>query len=178
MVSEITPIKDVPQSPIEIKSFDGEIVLRQFTPQDSEEIFALIDRNRDHLSQFGEDTASKYPTLETIQESIEHPKNPKRLRFAIRNKQGQFVGSINITPDEKNPESAEVGYYLGSEFQKRGYAGRAVESLTVYGFNVLGYKTIYGDVSHENTASINVLLRAGFKEAGRHGEKIRFSKQK
>ena len=177
MTSETSSTKDVPQSPIEIKSSDGEVVLRQFTVKDSQEIFELIDRNRTHLSQFGDDTAGKYPTLETVQESIEHPKNPKRLRFAIRNRQGQFAGSINITPDEKKPETAEIGYYLGSEFQKKGHAGRAVEILTAYGFDILDYKTIYGDVAQGNTASINVLLRAGFKETARHGEKIRFSKQ-
>ncbi len=178
MTSEATPTKDASQNPIEILSSDGSIVLRQFTSQDSGEIFGLIDTNRSHLSQFGDDTADKYPTLESVRESIEHPKNPKRLRFAIRNREGQFVGSINITPDEENQEAAEIGYYLGSEFQRQGYIGKAVKILTVYGFETLAYKTIYGDVAEENTASSSVLLKAGYKETRRHDGKIRYSKDR
>lgn len=178
MTSEGSIAKDLPRNPIEILSSDGSIILRQFAPQDSEEIFALINRNRTHLSQFRDDTSDKYPTLEAVRESIEHPKNPKRLRFAIRNREGQFVGSINITPDKRHQGIAEIGYYLGSEFQRKGYMGRAVETLTNYGFNALDYKIMYGDVAEGNIASVNVLLKAGYKETGKHDGKIRYSKQK
>lgn len=140
--------------------------------------FPLLTRNREHLSQLGDDTSSKYPTPEAVSKSIETPSNPKRLRFGIWNKQEQFVESINITPDDASPGVAEIGYYLGSEFQRKGYVGRSVETLTDYGFNVLGYNTIYGDIVDGNRASVNVLIRAGYKETVRHGEKIRFSKQK
>lgn len=170
------PIKDIASNPIEILSSDSNITLRQFTPQDSEEILTLIDRNRTHLSQFGDDTSDKYPTLETVRESIDHPKNPKRLRFAMRNKEGKFVGSINLTPDKNDPTQGEIGYYLGAEFQKQGYMGKAVEVLTNYGFNNLAYKTIYGDIAEGNTASISVLLKAGYKESGKHNGKIRYAK--
>lgn len=173
-----SPLKDATAVPIEIISSDGEITLRQFSPQDSDEIFALIDRNRSHLSQFGDDTADKYPTVKAVRESIERPKNPKRLRFAIRNKQGNLVGSINLTPDENDLTSGEIGYYLGFEFQKQGYMRRAVQTLTDYGFESLGYKIIYGDVAEGNTASASVLHKAGYQEAGGHDGKIRFSKQR
>jgi ribosomal-protein-serine acetyltransferase len=178
MVNETHPNGDIIKNPIEIKSSDGEITLRQFTPQDSEEIFALIDGNRSHLSQFGDDTSEKYPTLETVRDSIERPKNPERLRFAIRNKQKQLVGSINLTPDEDNPTTGETGCYLGAEFQKKGYMGKSVQMLTAYAFNTLNYKTIYGDITVGNTASINVLLKAGYRETERYDNRIRYSKTK
>ncbi len=66
------PIGDLPSNnPIEIASSDGEVVLRQFTLEDAEEIFKLIDGNREHLSQFGDDTAGKYPTLDSVRESLQ-----------------------------------------------------------------------------------------------------------
>jgi len=163
---------------IEILSPDGDIVLRQFISQDSEEIFAVIDSNRGHLSQFGDETSNKYPTLETVRESIEHPKNPNRLRLAIRNKSGQLVGSINLTPDENDSTQGEIGYYLSSEFQKQGHMKKAVQMLTEYGFNSLNYKIIYGDVTEGNTTSGNVLMKAGYQETERHDGKIRYSRQK
>ena len=162
---------------IEILSTDGDIVLRQFVLQDSEEIFALINSNRGHLSQFGDETADKYPTLESVRESIEHPKNPKRLRFAIRDKQGRLVGSINLTPDEGNPSQGEIGYYLSAEFQKRGHMRKAVQILTEHGFSNLNYKFIYGDVTEGNMASENVLMKAGYQETERHDGKIRYARE-
>ena len=161
MASEIHPNKEFNNNPIEIVSSDGGIVLRQFTLRDSEEIFALIDR-----------------TLQSVRESIEHPKNPERLRFAIRNKERQMAGSINLTPYEKGSTRGEVGYYLGSEFQKKGYMVKAVEILTNYGFDFLNYKIIYGDIAEGNISSEKVLLKAGYQETGKHDGKIRYSKNK
>jgi ribosomal-protein-alanine N-acetyltransferase len=95
----------------------------------------------------------------------------------MRDTKGQLVGSINLTPDEGNPTNAEIGYYLGNEFQKQGHMGRAVETLTDYGFQKLQLKSIYGDVVEGNTASAKVLLKTGYKETNRHDGKIRYSKQ-
>jgi len=178
MANEIHPNRDTGKNPIEIASSDGDIILRQFTPQDAEEIFALIDKNRVFLSQNDEPTAAKYPTLKSVKESIEHSENPDRLRFAIRNKEGTYVGSINLTPDEKDPAQAEIGSYLGEEFQGRGYAGRAHEVLANYGFDFLDYETIYGDIAQTNTRSIKMVERLGWKMIGKNDGKIRYSKQK
>ncbi|MCL5438962.1 MAG: GNAT family N-acetyltransferase, partial [Patescibacteria group bacterium] len=152
---------------IELASSDGEVTLRQYSLEDSSELFALIDRNRTHLSQNYEDTALKYPSLETVQESILHPKNPSRRRFAIRNKQGLIVGGINITTDDGDPKQAEIGYWQGAEFTGNGYISRAVEVLTTFGFQRLGYELIYGKVFKSNTPSLNVLKRAGYEEKRR-----------
>lgn len=165
-----------PQKPLEIVSRDGQVTLRQLTLADAGELFALIDRNRDHLSQFGDDTAGKYKSLSSVVESITHPRNPNRLRFGIRNKAGELVGSINLTPQENNPERAEVGYYLGREYQGQGYQGRALEAVTDYGFGELGYKEIFGEVVIGNDKSVHVLERAGYRETQRKADKIILTK--
>ena len=72
-------------NPLEIISANGEISLRQYTPRDAGEIFALIDRNREHLSKYGEDTSLRYPTLESVRESIRYPDDAAKLRFGIVN---------------------------------------------------------------------------------------------
>lgn len=148
--------------PLELISLDGEVILRQYTPADAEEGFALIDRNRDHLSQFGDETAVKYPTLESFQESILRPKNPRRLHFGIRNRDDVLVGSINLTPQQKNRRKGKIGYYQGAEFQGKGYTTRAVETLTDYAFDQGGFEVLYGDVASGNIASERVLMMAGY----------------
>jgi len=166
--------------PIEIISPDGEISLRTYSLVDAEEAFALIDRNRDYLSQYGEDTAKKYPDLESFQESIRHPQNPARLRFAIRNKAGTLVGTINLTPDKDVPQKGEIGYYLGAEFQGHGYVNRAIGLLTNYAFQSLGYTSLFGSVAPENIRSIRALIGNGYSmsTARNHKGRLILTKEK
>jgi len=151
---------------LEISAKHFGITLRQFSLGDAADIFQLIDRNRAHLSQPGDNTADKYQTIESVEESIRNPQNPGRLRFGVWNNNNQIVGSINLTPDEDNPKKGEVGYYLGSEFTGNGYMTNALLTLSTYALNQLGLKELYAKVNPQNSASPKVLLRAGFTETG------------
>lgn len=148
---------------IEILVGSTGIRLKQFTASDSQAIFQLIDRNRSHLSQFGDTTAEKYKTIESVEESISNPKNPERLRFGIWDN-GILVGSINLTPDNDDETKGEIGYYLGSEFTGKGYMIKTVTTLTEFAFKNLRYKEIYGKVHKDNIGSQKVLLKSGFIE--------------
>jgi len=77
------------------------------------------------------------------------------------------VGSINITPDKDDSSSAEIGYYLGEEFEGNGYMTEAVKTLSAYAFEKLGCKKVYGKVVEGNDSSVKVLKRCGFIETGR-----------
>lgn len=163
-MSESQPISP----PLEVAAADGSLFLRQFTLSDAEDMFGLIDGSRDHLSQFDDETAKKYPNLEAARKSILSPKNPDRLRFGIRNAEGTIVGSINLTPDKDNPKKGEIGYYLGKGFTGKGYATKALLALTHFAFNQLGYDTIYGIVQEGNDDSVRVLERAGYIATNRN----------
>jgi ribosomal-protein-serine acetyltransferase len=136
---------------------DKEMRLRQFTTEDTPVIYSLIDRNREHLSQFGDTTAEKYQTEENVLASIEHPKDPSRLRLGIW-ANDTYVGTINLQPQANG--IAEVGYYLGQEFEGRGYMVRAVKRLVAYAFQI--FPEIIAKIHPDNGASKAVLLRAGF----------------
>lgn len=157
---------------IEIRATDGSLTLRQYTIKDAREAFALIDRNREHLSQFGDTTAAKYPTLKSFEDSIKHPENPKRIRFGVWNNRGVIVGTINLTPDSDNPKRGEIGFYLGKEFQGKGYMTKAVRLLTDYAFDSLGYEEVWGKVTVGNLASVGVLERNGYAESGTVEEEV------
>src|SRR5258706_12774701 len=107
--------------------------LRQFSVSDDPEIFKLIDSNREHLSKHDDETASKYPRLEKVVDSIENP-NPSRTRFAIRNEEGKYIGSINFERLQNHPDIAEVGYYMDKDETGKGYPTDALKTLTEYAF--------------------------------------------
>src|SRR3990167_6087043 len=117
--------QDSRPAPIEIEAQDG-LVLRQLISKDAQNYFDLIEYDRTHLSRHDEDTAIKYPTLESVQESIDNPKNPDRLRFGIWDGE-TMVGSINLTLDIQH--SAEIGYWVGKEYIGHSYATKAIRAL-------------------------------------------------
>ncbi len=138
---------------------ESDVVLRRLTIDDAPAMFALIDSNREHLSQHNDDTADKYPTLQALEESITTPENPDRQRYGIW-AGDTMVGSINITPADET--AAEIGYWLASEHTGNGYATLAVRALATYGLETLGFKSIVANAHSNNIESHNVLLRSGF----------------
>jgi len=152
--------------PIEIPAPHFGITLRQFTIDDAPHIFILINNNREHFEQFGDTTSEKYKTLTEVGESILHPKNEERLRFGIWNEKQEFVGSINLTPDEKNKQRGEIGYYLSPHHTGKGHMLNSLLTLTAHAFTKQGYEELYGKVHEDNIASQKVLMKAGFKETG------------
>lgn len=171
-------------NPIEIVSEDGQITLHQLTPPDAAELFAVLNESRDHLSQVHsgvqDDTADKYPTEQSMLYSITHPKDPRRMRFGIRNTENKMVGSINLQPQD-DPTEAEVGYWIGQPHGGQGYTRKAVETLVPYALSSLGYDRIKAVVLEGNTPSIKVLERAGFTKSDQdpnHPKEIVFYKSK
>lgn len=146
---------------------DEHIILRQFSTNDVDAIFSLIDRNREHLSQYGDATAIKYPTKESVLESIVNPRNPGKIRLGIWDCE-TFVGSINLNSD--NELHAEIGYYLGAEFQGKGYVSKAVRRMVKYCFETLHLKEIWAKTHKENISSQKVLERNGFNISERNND--------
>jgi RimJ/RimL family protein N-acetyltransferase len=144
--------------------------LKQFTLEDAQTIFDLINADREHLSQFGDETADKYKTEEDVLRSIEEPANPNKLRFGIWD-DTSMVGSINITTSKHYGGIAEIGYWVGAEHTGHHYAHRATEILTKYAFENLGIDRIMATVAIGNDASMKTLERAGFKFVGLTPEK-------
>ncbi len=139
--------------------------LRKYSPADAPTIFSLINANREHLSLNGDDTARKYPTLDAVLASIVKPVNPHKLRMGIWVVQ-TLVGGINLTPIDE--ETAEIGYWLGAEHERKGYMTCAVRALTQHAIEV-GFTEVCGKVKSTNERSISVLERAGYEERNANG---------
>jgi ribosomal-protein-serine acetyltransferase len=139
------------------------IILKQYIAEDADVIFQLIDDSRAHLSQYGDITADKYPAADTVRRSIVQPYNPERLRLGIW--EGSiFVGGINITPNNKDKLSVELGYWLGQRHQGQGYIKQSVNRLIKYVFDETEIQLIYAITSQKNVRSKNVLVNCGFSQ--------------
>ena len=87
--------------------------------------------------------------------------------FSIKNND-VFVGIIDLRPRSGIDRiTAEIGYWVASEFAGQGIGTKAVELIVEYGFaNIPELLKIYARVFHTNPASMRVLEKAGFVKEG------------
>ncbi len=146
-----------------IESPADSLLLKQLVVADAAAMFALIDFDREHLNQYHQGIATKYPTPESIVDSIEQPdpERPGRLRFGIWD-ENQMVGSINMSPDDIGYGGA-IGYWVGAEHLGHSYAARASSMIVRYAFEDRQLGVIGADVVVGNEASAHSLEKVGFE---------------
>ena len=90
----------------------------------------------------------------------------KELHFAIeRRDDGRLLGAIglvNIEPDHQ----AELGYWIGREYWKQGYATEAARQVINYAFSRLGLRRVHAGYLARNPASGRVLEKIGMTREG------------
>ncbi|MDR0537672.1 MAG: GNAT family N-acetyltransferase [Tannerellaceae bacterium] len=95
------------------------------------------------------------------------------LEFAIV-VEGKAVGGIGLKMQRARPPLiAEIGYWLGEPYWSKGIMTKAVNLVTGYAFQYLKLREIEAYVLEYNKASMQVLMKAGFKYDGLHYETVR-----
>lgn len=78
---------------------------------------------------------------------------------------GELIGSIGFTFAEAHAR-AELGYWIGVPFWRRGFATEAATALTDFGFRFLGLNRVQAHHFASNPASGRVLLKVGLRREG------------
>ena len=129
------------------------------------------ERNRDHLSQWDDETAAKYPDFESVLHRIVHPRDLVKVRLGIWY-EGVLAGTINLT---QNPAyTAEIGFWVGSEFCGIGLATIATRAMIDYGLRLTFVDSLIASARIENIASQKALKNAGLKETHRDETHVHF----
>jgi RimJ/RimL family protein N-acetyltransferase len=77
---------------------------------------------------------------------------------------GSASGGIGLAlKDDVFRRSAEIGYWLGEEFWRRGIVTEAVRAVTDYAFATFDLCRVYAGVFEWNLASMRVLEKAGYE---------------
>jgi RimJ/RimL family protein N-acetyltransferase len=89
--------------------------------------------------------------------------------FAVENG-GELVGTIGLM--QCTEHDAELGFWIGVPFQRRGHAAGAVRAVLPFAFDELRLALLWAEVLTTNEPSLRVLARAGFTAGGEraHGE--------
>ena len=152
-------------------SVSRNIFLQKLCAQDTNAVFELIDRNREHLSCFGENIATRFQTRDSVHQDIVTPEEPSIINYGIWfqetykgfSDQREYLGSINVRPNKI--AKAMIGCYLGEKYQKQGIMTRAISSLASHAFEQVNLRELIAKVHKENSASAKVLERVGFSKS-------------
>src|SRR5690606_39115185 len=133
-----------------------------------EGIYNLVNFDRDHLRQFNEPTGDKYQSVEEARDSIVNPAEPDKLRLGIwthREDTGEsvMVGSINLTPMDTEAKTAAMGWWVGKQYIRHSYAGKAASLLLEYAFHGAELNMAFCKIALGNAASIKTAQKAGFQ---------------
>lgn len=87
--------------------------------------------------------------------------------FLIRREDARLLGAITLDNIRRGPsQSAQVGYWIGPEFARRGYMTEALEATVAHAFGGLDLSRVEAACLPENAASRGLLARAGFVHEG------------
>ena len=122
---------------------------------DSEAFVALVERNRAHLPEQWEATASADDLAAYLREPWD-----ANVRFGVW-VDGALAGRVDLVP--VHPPHWTIGYWLGADHRGRGVATEACALAIEHARAALGATEVYAGVTHGNDASVRVLERLGFE---------------
>ena len=123
-----------------------------------------------HLNSLDEDNRRFVPdeVFETVEEAAEtveflmgvYENGDGPLVYPALLKDGTYIGYVQAVPFDDG--TWEVGYHIGGNYTKKGYATEAVKAFLPVILPRLGIETIAGICLAENQASVKVMERCGF----------------
>jgi RimJ/RimL family protein N-acetyltransferase len=152
-----------------IPSLQGRLItLRKLRSSDAASIQRYAN-NRD-IARFLPRLPSPY-TMEDARRwvNLTHRLARKRseYNFGIEDGQsGEIVGMMSLRNVNRHDRNAEIGYWVGKPFQRRGYAGEALRLILKFAFSELRLVRVYAVVHQQNIGSIRLLEKIGFVREG------------
>lgn len=137
------------------------LVITEFTMDMAEAVHrnSLDADNRrfvpDEVFETVEEAAETVEFLMGVYENGDGP-----LVYPALLKDGTYIGYVQAVPLDDG--TWEVGYHIGADYTRKGYATEAVKAFLPVILPRLGIDTITGICLTENQASVKVMERCGF----------------
>jgi len=152
------------------------LIVREFLPKEEQ---LLVDLYKDERVTRYVNKRTEQDTRKQFAEALKLYKDGSGLgRWGIFNPgDNDFIGVCILKPADSDPTRIELGYVLNHKYWGLGLATELARSLVFYGFADKALTEICACKDAENSASQNVLLKAGFLRDGNvfwHGHDLPF----
>lgn len=153
----------------EVKCLAGErTILRTLALDMAQELFAATEESRDKLHKFVPwENKTVNDARDFIELSIKQRKEGSAFNMSIHEREReQIAGTIGIHKFDSFTPLCEVGYWIRSSMNGKGYATDALSTLLKFCAEKLELVRVDARAATENTASQRVLAKCGFREEG------------
>lgn len=151
-----------------LHKIDDELALKIIEKRDGERIFELTDLSRDYLREWLpwlDATTKLEDTMNYIDFSLKGFAENKSLTTVILYK-GIIVGVAGFNSINWSNKTAQIGYWLGEEYQGNGIMTKVAKALTDYAIFELKLNKVEIRAAVQNRKSRSVPERLGFVNEG------------
>ncbi|MEO6030176.1 MAG: GNAT family protein [Candidatus Binatia bacterium] len=160
---------ETPPFPFErVELRDHELELRPLRAADAFVLFRLIDAERARLGRWlpwVEETRTERDSARFIADATEERRRRRSLVLAMC-VDGAIVGTIGLHYVEWFDRSAELGYWVASGAEGRGYVTRAARLVLEFAFGTVGLHRVVVRCAVGNERSARVAERLGLVREG------------
>lgn len=153
---------------IDIIEIDEALILRRLVLSDAEDLFNLINTQREYLGEwllFVKYTREIADTEKFINSNLKKPEKERENVFAVVF-ENETVGIIGTRNTDLICRKTEIGYWLSQDKQKRGIITRSVMKLSEYLYNHENINRIQIKCATGNIPSRNIPAKCGYTLEG------------
>ena len=150
------------------RPIDHELKFVLLQPQQAEEVFAVVDKNRQFLRTWLpwiDSNTNADDSKEFIKKTLQQVSDESGLQCGIFY-QDRFVGMIGYHTIKREIDMGEIGYWLAEDANGRGIMTRCVKAMINIGIQELGVKKIEIFCAESNHRSRAIPERLGFTQEG------------
>lgn len=132
--------------------------------EDAEVVFALTDKNREHLRPWFpwvDSTLTPEDTKKFLEGELEKFEKKVAVDLGVWY-EGAWVGSMGFHTINVANEWGEIGYWIAKEYEGKGIMTQCVKAMITYGFHDLNLHRIQIKCDANNTKSKAIPERLGF----------------
>lgn len=149
---------------------EGEVLLRPLTRRDAKDYAEVRARNRAWLTPWeATDPRGGEPAdFHHLRRLLNRQAKTGRLLPFVIDIGGRLRGQLTVSGFQwSSLMTAQLGYWIDEQLAGRGYTPTAVALATDYCFSTLGLHRMEINIRPENTASLRVVEKLGFRYEGR-----------
>ncbi|MET6999262.1 GNAT family N-acetyltransferase [Chitinophaga defluvii] len=152
------------------------IQLRQLQPQDAAFVFKQIEASRKSLRKYlpwVDYNTTEEHSMRFIQLMVRKADEQEAIALGMWYEQ-QFCGVIDLHAWDHILQKAEIGYWVGESFQRKGIVTACCKALVSFAFKKLRLNKIEIRFVLQNERSAQIPIKLGFAKEGilRHNAKL------
>jgi ribosomal-protein-serine acetyltransferase len=147
------------------------MLIRLIEKEDFEEIYHLVERNRERLITYFPRTSSVVKDLDAAKrfarQKVRQALEKEQYYFVIVLKnQPAIIGMVMVKNIDWTVPKGELAYFIDENYEGIGITSNAVKYVVEYCFEQLEMEKLYIKFDPENVGSKKVAIKNGFEKEG------------